>query len=105
MKIAQITSKYISANPVVAESLSMDMVNYSKLARKISLEEKIPESKFDAVIVACRRQASKLRKKKSESGISIIKKSRKSISIVNNKASITFTINEKNLSKVLDIVK
>lgn len=105
-KIAQITARYIATNPIVAEGLAMDMVNYSKLARRISSEESIDKSKVDAVIVACRRQASKLRgKKKAETCINIIKKSRKSIKIANNKASITFTISEKYLTKVLEILK
>ena len=105
-KIAQITARYIASNPVVAESLAMDLVNYSKLARRISSDESIEKSKVDAVIVACRRYASKLRKqKRGETGIGLLKKSRKSIKIANNKASITFTVSEKYLAKVLDILK
>ena len=105
MKIARIASRYISSNPIVEEGLAMDIVNYSKLARIIASEEGIPDSRIDAVIVACRRLASGIRGRKDVSGISLLKKSRKSISIANSKASITFTVSEKHLPCILEVMK
>ena len=80
-----------------------DIVNYSKLARQISKELKI--SNTDAILVACRRYASSLRKQKMENPVELIKKSRKSIIIEKNQAKITLTINERNLAQVLAMLK
>jgi hypothetical protein len=102
-KIAELTVRYIADHPEVKQCLAKDLINYSKLARKIASKLKIKN--IDAIIVACRRYASKLRKAKEETGIDILKKSRKSISIENRQASITFKTSEKNLSKVLGDLK
>lgn len=102
-KIAELTVRYIADHPEVKHCLAKDMINYSKLARKIASKLKI--SSVDAIIVACRRYASKLRKSKEERGIDILKKSKKTISIENKQASITFKIDEKNLTKILNELK
>ncbi len=63
-KIAQLTARYIADHPMVKECLLKDIINFSKLSRKIASE--IGISNLDAVIVACRRYASALRKGKKE---------------------------------------
>ncbi len=97
-KIAQLTARYITEHPIIAECLAKDVVNYSKLARQISKELKIKQ--LSAVIAACRRY-----RKKTESGIDILKKSKKTINIADKTAKITFTINEKYLTNVLATLK
>ena len=98
--IAKLTARYIARNPVIRECLATDMVNYSKLARKIGKELKI--RKIPAIVVACRRYASSLRKgKKEETGIEVLKKSEKKIRVANKQAHITFKLSEKHLAKVL----
>ena len=102
-KIAKIAERFIAANPEVQDCLSMDMINYSKLARKISMET--GAKSIPAIVAACRRHAEKLRMMKQESGIGILKKSKKRINIEGQKANITLTVNEKNLSKVLEAIR
>ena len=102
-KISKLAERYIAANPEVQDCLAMDMINYSKLARKISIET--GAKSIPAIVVACRRHAEKLRKARAESGIGILKKSKKRISIDGQKANITLTVNEKSLSKVLDAIR
>jgi len=104
-KAAQLAARYIANHPAVRDCLAMDTVNYSKLARQIISRTGISAKSTAAVIVACRRHASLLRKaKKEETGIDVLRKSRKSIRIANRKASITFTINEKQLPGVLELL-
>ncbi|MBN2111897.1 hypothetical protein JW707_02230 [Candidatus Woesearchaeota archaeon] len=102
-KIAEMTVRYIADHPEVKQCLAKDMINYSKLARKIASSIKIKNT--DAVIAACRRYALKLRKAKDETGIDILKKSKKTISIENREARLTFTIDEKRLAAVLRDLK
>lgn len=102
-KIAQLTARYIAEHPIIAECLTKDVVNYSKLARQIAGELNIRQ--VSAVIAACRRYASSLRKKKEETGIDILKKSKKTIKVADKTARITFTINEKYLTNVLATLK
>lgn len=99
-KIAQITARYISSHPVLAEALAGDVVNYSKLARQIAKELDI--GSVNAVIAACRRYAEQLRKQKHETGIGILRKSRKTIDVEDSKARITFSVNKKHLAKVME---
>jgi len=99
MKIAKQTEKYIAKNPVVKECLAMNMVNYSKLARKISKELNIAH--IPAILVACRRYANKFRENKEKTGFQLLKKSEKKIIISNNQAQITLKISEKHLPEVL----
>jgi intein-encoded DNA endonuclease-like protein len=105
-KISQLTAGYIADHPAIMDCLAMDTINYSKLARQIRQELGIDASKVDAIIVACRRYAAGLRKlKKRKTGMDVLRKSRKAIKIANKKATIMFTINEKYLAMVLDLLK
>ena len=103
-KIAKLAAGYIARHPVIMDCLQGDMVNYSKLARRISSELKIRNTA--AITAACRRYGLSLRKgKQKETAVSALKKARKSIRIENQKAHITFTISEKSLPRVLETLK
>ncbi|GAI74548.1 unnamed protein product [marine sediment metagenome] len=102
-KIAQLAARYIEDHPVIRDCLAKDMVNYSKLARKIGSDLNIKN--ITAITAACRRHAMRLRKSKPVAGIDMLKKAKKSISIEKQKAHITFTISEKSLPSVLNTLK
>lgn len=102
-KIAQLAARYIEDHPVIMDCLARDMVNYSKLARRIGADLNIKN--ITAITAACRRHAAQLRKLKQATGIDMLKRAKKSISIEKQKAHITFTISEKNLSSVLNTLK
>jgi hypothetical protein len=102
-KIAQKTARYIAEHQTLKQCLAKDVINYSKLARQIS--EELSIKNVGAVLAACRRYAASIRKRKEETGIDLLKKSRKSIKIENKEAHVTFTVSEKNLSKVLGVMK
>lgn len=99
MKIARQTEKYIAGNPVVKECLAMNMVNYSKLARRIGKELNIGH--IPAIVVACRRYSNKFKKSREKTGFQLLKKSEKKIIISNKQAHITLKISEKHLPEVL----
>ncbi len=100
-KIARLAAKYIKSRPVIEECLALDLINYSKLARRISSE--IRAKNIDAVIAACRRHAYSVRKAgMRESPLSVIKTSRKSIEISGKKARVTLTVGESQLTSVLN---
>ncbi len=71
MKIAQVIDRYLSLHPFERGCLARGLINYSKLSRQICRKKGI--SNFDAVLVACRRYAAKLKPKKD---VDILKKSR-----------------------------
>jgi len=74
---AELTEKYISEHPSVKDCLKNNVINYSKLSRKISKELGIEkESSVEAVLVACRRFSLKLKHEKplEEKIIKILKK-------------------------------
>lgn len=102
-KIAELTSRYISEHPSLKECLAKNVVNYSKLARRISSELKI--SSTGAVVAACQRCASSLRKTSQDSGMDILKKSKKRIEIDGKQAHITLSVSEKDLPKILAAMK
>ena len=55
-----LTQHYIAERPSLQLCLQQDLVNYSKLARQICKEHKLKQ--FDAVLIAIRRHAEKLKK-------------------------------------------
>ncbi|MGV8162275.1 MAG: hypothetical protein ACP5N2_02995 [Candidatus Nanoarchaeia archaeon] len=63
MNITKTTEHYVFDNLNIKESLKKDLINYSKLARKIISETDLKKNDFDAVVVALRRLKSKLTKK------------------------------------------
>jgi hypothetical protein len=99
--IMEITSRYISRRPSVQECLANNMINYSKLARKISSKHKVS---FDAALVACRRISTKLKPGK---GIAeLMKNSKRTIEVKDNTAKIIIDINIKKdeLSRAVDML-
>ena len=103
-KIAKLAERYIADHPQIGECLAMDMVNYSKLARKIGKELRIRQTA--AIVAACRRYAYSLRSRKREpSGIELLKQSEKTIKVSNRKAMLTFRISEKMLPKVIEAIR
>jgi len=100
-KIAQLTSKYISENPVIAECIAKGVVSYSKLARRIGKE--IGARSTPAVMMACRRYAEKQVEK--ETGIDVLRKSKKKIEIKNKNAHLTLVIKERSLPRALSALR
>lgn len=73
--IAERTRGYIDAHPSIKDCISKELMNYSSLARQIGKDLGI--SNEEAIMIACRRYASKLGKHDHESKIlDILKKSR-----------------------------
>lgn len=57
-----LTEKYISEHPSIKDCIKYDIINYSKLARKIAKELGIEkQSSIEAILVAARRYAEKIR--------------------------------------------
>ncbi len=74
----ELTEKYLEQRPSIRDCLKNNVINYSKLARKISIELGIEkESSVEAILVACRRYSLKLKKEKSleEKILKILRKS------------------------------
>ncbi len=63
MNITKLTEKYISERPSIRDCMKRRMINYSELSRQIGTELGI--KKFDAILIACRRHAIKLRSEES----------------------------------------
>lgn len=58
-----LTNKYLQEHPSVKDCLRNNVINYSKLARRISKELGIEkESSVEAVLIACRRYQSRMGK-------------------------------------------
>jgi hypothetical protein len=68
MSITRLTKEYINSHPSVKDCMRHGIINYSKLSRMIMKEKGVSE--FDAVLIACRRHSSSIKKDKtSESAI------------------------------------
>ncbi len=65
MNITSITEQYVNEHPSIKDSLKKDLINYSKLSRKIILETELKKGDFDAILIALRRMERKLTKKQS----------------------------------------
>jgi len=61
MNISRIAQKYIREHPSIADCLERGLINYSSLAREICSAEGIDA--FDAILIACRRYRSKVRRR------------------------------------------
>lgn len=63
MNITKITEKYINEHPSVKDCVRKGLINYSALTRKISEDLNLDLKKnFDAILIACRRYFSKVKK-------------------------------------------
>lgn len=63
INIQKEVEEYINSHPFVRINLFENLVNYSKLSRKIIKEKNLSENNIDAIIVACRRIYQKYKKK------------------------------------------
>ena len=62
MSIAKEVENYIKQKPSVRDCLQKDLVNFSSLSRQITADLKLSKtSDFDAILVACRRYAEKMK--------------------------------------------
>lgn len=65
MNISHVTWKFINENPQIKYCLRKGLINYSSLSRIICSELNLDKKKhFDAILIACRRHHSKLKKEK-----------------------------------------
>ena len=61
--ITKLTENYIMQHPSVKDCVKNGLINYSSLSRQILSELGLnPKKNFDAILIACRRTKSKLRK-------------------------------------------
>lgn len=59
---AELTEKYINEHPSIKDCLKKRIINYSKLSRRIAKELGIEkQSSMEAILVACRRYAIKMK--------------------------------------------
>ena len=62
MNITKIAEDYVSGHPSIADCLRKRLLNYSALSRQVLREHKLGSEHFDAVLIACRRYAYKIRR-------------------------------------------
>jgi hypothetical protein len=63
MNTTEITEKYLREHPSIKDCLKNNVINYSKLSRKIAKDLNIEkETSIEAILIACRRYAQKLKK-------------------------------------------
>ncbi len=61
----ELTEKFVSEHPSIKDCLKKGIINYSKLARMIAKELGIgKKTSIEAILIACRRYAEKLKKEK-----------------------------------------
>jgi predicted regulator of amino acid metabolism with ACT domain len=71
VNIQKEVEEYVKIHPFVRIALFENLINYSKLSRRIIRDLKLEHSDIDAIIVACRRVYSKHNKKINKEQISI----------------------------------
>jgi|TARA_B100002003_G_C14149383_1_gene552775 hypothetical protein len=99
--ITKITENYIKNHPSIKQSIKNNIINYSKLARKISKEKNIKS--IDAILIACRRYNDKLKKTIHQLPlIELLKKSKLSI---RNKIVVVILEPDISFKSILDIQK
>jgi len=60
--ITELTHKYLSEHPSIKDCLKSNIINYSKLSRKISKELGLEKkATMEAILIACRRYAEQLK--------------------------------------------
>ncbi len=66
MTTADLTEKYLSEHPGLKDALREDVINYSKLARRIADDLKLPnKTSVEAILVACRRYQQRIIREES----------------------------------------
>ena len=101
----ELTEKYLEEHPSIKDCLKHDIINYSKLSRKIAKELEIEkETSIEAILIACRRYKIKLKDEKilEKKIFDILKKSELEI-----KNKITVVIIDKKIyvKNLIDIEK
>lgn len=71
VNIQEAVNKYVDNHPFVRISLFENLINYSKLSRKIISELGLQDNDLDAVIVACRRLYDKHKRSAQKNQVSI----------------------------------
>lgn len=104
MNVTKEVELYVTEMPNIKLCLKGGLINYSALTRQILKETKIPEKQFDAVLIAARRYADKLRKQQIEKSkiMDILKKAK-----IELKNKIMVTTLEKGLyfDSIIDLQK
>ncbi len=101
--ITKLTEDYIRNHPSIKQSLKNDVINYSKLSRLIAKEKNIDDSNFDAVLIACRRYAYKL--KRSSASPPIIRLLRDSSLKIRNKVIVVILEPDINYDRLIKLQK
>lgn len=66
MNITKLAEQFVRAHPSIKDALQKGLINYSSLTRMIAKENNLDLKKnFDAILIACRRFAYKIKKEKS----------------------------------------
>lgn len=89
MSITKLAEKYILEHPSVKDCLKNDLINFSSLSRRIASDMSLGRRKnFDAILIACRRFQSKLRREEEleKKILRVLKKSK--IEIKNKMAAV-----------------
>ncbi len=61
--VTELTESYLSEHPSIKDCLKSNVINYSRLSRKISRELGLEKkATMEAILIACRRYAEKIRK-------------------------------------------
>jgi len=105
--ITKTAEKYISEHPHIKNCISAGVVNYSSLSRKIINESQLKQDDFDAVLIASRRYAEKIRKKNSDiKSISNVLKSSK-LEIKNRRIAVVLekSVHYKSIRMLEDEIK
>lgn len=59
--ITKLTESFIEAHPSILDCLKSNLINYSKLSRRVSNEKNLKPKDFDAVLIAARRYRQKMK--------------------------------------------
>lgn len=104
-KISEIVWLYIKRRPFLKEMIKSNVVNYSKLARKLADEIFKDKSKFYAVKASLMRISVKLRKKEDEIETKVLKILKNTKIKIRNKIGVIISRNEINNIKAISAVK
>ena len=100
----ELTQRYLEEHPSIKDCLKNNIINYSKLSRKIATELKIDKkTSIEAILISCRRYEAKLKNKNTleKKILDILKNSELEIK---NKIIVT-VINRKNYTNTLNEIE
>ena len=101
----ELTEKYLSEHPSIKDCLKHDVINYSKLSRKIAKDLNIEkQTSIEAILVASRRYAEKIKEEKTleERIINILKRSELEI---RNKITVVIVDKKIYIGNLIDLEK